>query len=57
MGEAVKLANHRRVLAHFPDCVRVSTCNAVSDAAMNAVNEQLGYVVTERLLELQKRLG
>ena len=46
LGLAVKLANHRRVLADFPGCVRASTCNAITNTAMNAVNEQLGYVVT-----------
>ena len=57
LGLAVKLAGHRRVLADFPDCMRASTCNAITNTAMNAVNEQMGYVVTERLMELQKRLG
>ncbi len=57
LGLAVKLASHRRVLADFPGCVRAATCNALTNSAMNAVNEQLGYVVTERLVELQKRLG
>ncbi|GAA2119640.1 GNAT family N-acetyltransferase [Nocardioides bigeumensis] len=56
LGYAVKLAGHRRVLADFPDCVRATTCNADTNTAMNLVNERMGYVPTERLLELQKRL-
>ena len=57
LGLAVKLAGHRRVLADFPGCVRATTCNALANTAMNTVNERMGYVATERLLELQKVLG
>jgi len=31
-------------------------CNALTNTAMNAVNERMDYVATERLLELQKVL-
>ena len=36
--------------------VNVETTNAGDNAAMNAVNEQLGYRVVERALDVQKRL-
>ena len=56
LGLAMKLATHRRVIASFPDCEQAETGNAGVNAAMNAVNEQLGYRVVERALDLQKRL-
>ncbi len=56
LGLAMKLATHRRVLGLFPECVYVETGNAGVNAAMNAVNAQLGYRVVERCLDVQKRL-
>lgn len=56
LGLAMKLATHRRVLDLFPECAYVETGNAGVNAAMNAVNDQLGYRVVERCLDVQKRL-
>jgi GNAT superfamily N-acetyltransferase len=56
LGLAMKLATHRRVRELFPECAYVETGNAGVNAAMNAVNEQLGYRVVERCLDVQKVL-
>ncbi len=56
LGLAMKLGTHRRAVELFPDCEDVETGNAGVNAAMNAVNAQLGYRVVERALDLQKRL-
>lgn len=56
LGLAMKLATHRRVLELFPECAYVETGNAGVNAAMNRVNDQLGYRVVERCLDVQKRL-
>ena len=56
LGLAMKLATHRRLVERFPGCEWVETGNAGVNAAMNAVNEQLGYRVVEQALDLQKRL-
>lgn len=56
LGLAMKLATHRRVLEIFPGCAYVETGNAGVNAAMNAVNQQLGYRVVERCLDVQKVL-
>jgi GNAT superfamily N-acetyltransferase len=56
LGLGMKLATHRRVLELFPECAYVETGNAGVNAAMNAVNERLGYRVVERALDVQKRL-
>lgn len=55
LGLAMKLGTHRRLLELFPDCAYVETGNAGVNAAMNAVNSQLGYRVVERCLDVQKR--
>jgi len=56
LGLAMKLATHRRLVELFPDCAHVETGNAGVNAAMNAVNSQMGYRVVERCLDVQKRL-
>lgn len=57
LGLAMKLATHRHVHALFPACAYVETGNAGVNAAMNAVNAQMGYRVVERCLDVQKRLA
>ncbi|WP_435746717.1 GNAT family N-acetyltransferase [Nocardioides sp. SYSU DS0663] len=57
LGLAMKMHNHRRLLELFPGCQHVETGNAGVNAAMNAVNEALGYRVVERSLDVQKRLA
>lgn len=57
LGSAVKLANLRSLMHEAPHVPAVYTYNAESNAHMLAVNTLLGFVPTERMGELQKRLG
>jgi hypothetical protein len=41
----------------FPGAEIIATGNATTNTFMNAVNEQLGYRLVDRNLELQKVLG
>ena len=54
LGLAVKLANHRALVAALPECELVRTTNADVNEHMNAVNERLGYRQVEDMLEVQK---
>jgi GNAT superfamily N-acetyltransferase len=54
LGLAVKLANHRALMAAHPECELVRTSNADVNTHMNAVNERMGYRQVEDLLEVQK---
>jgi GNAT superfamily N-acetyltransferase len=54
LGLAVKLANHRTLMAALPECVFVRTSNADSNEHMNAVNARMGYRQVEDILEVQK---
>ena len=54
LGLAVKLANHRSLMAALPECEFVRTSNADVNAHMNAVNEAMGYRQVEDILEVQK---
>lgn len=56
LGLLMKLRNHRRLRADHPECTALMTGNAGVNAAMNAVNERLGYRDVERCVELQKDL-
>jgi GNAT superfamily N-acetyltransferase len=56
LGLAMKLATHRRLGELFPSCAYVETGNAGVNAAMNEVNERMGYRVVERCLDVQRRL-
>jgi GNAT superfamily N-acetyltransferase len=56
LGLAIKLANHREMRRVYPQCRILMTGNADVNAAMNAVNEQLGYREVERCLEMQRSL-
>ncbi|NPC97484.1 GNAT family N-acetyltransferase [Nocardioides sp. zg-DK7169] len=57
LGLAVKVANLRLLQAECPDLDHVVTYNAEVNAHMVAVNDALGYRVTARLGEFQKRLA
>lgn len=57
LGLALKVRLHEEVRARFPDVTRIATDNAETNTWMNAVNDQLGYVVVERIVETQKVLG
>lgn len=57
LGLGMKLAVQRRLRALFPACPVVMTTNAGVNAAMNAVNEALGYRVVERCLDVQQRVS
>jgi GNAT superfamily N-acetyltransferase len=56
LGLAMKLRLHQETRARFPRTVLIGTGNADVNQWMNAVNDQLGYVVVDRALELQKVL-
>ena len=56
LGVGMKLATHRELMAAYPMCERVVTGNASSNTHMNAINERMGYVVLEQILEVQKKL-
>ncbi|HEX6247240.1 MAG TPA: GNAT family N-acetyltransferase [Nocardioidaceae bacterium] len=56
LGLRLKATNHRLVRESFPQCRTLLTGNADVNAAMNAVNERLGYRAVERYHEMQKRL-
>ncbi|MDF9716893.1 GNAT family N-acetyltransferase [Nocardioides sp. ChNu-153] len=56
LGLAVKIANLRRAQEVWPDATEVLTWNAADNGPMLAVNEQLGFRVVERDVELQRRL-
>lgn len=56
LGLAIKLANHRQIREHFPQCRILMTGNADVNAAMNAVNDALGYREVERCIEMYRPL-
>lgn len=56
LGLGMKLLTHGFLVDNYPDCSHVETGNAGVNAAMNAVNESLGYRVVERCLDVQKVL-
>ena len=56
LGLSMKLANQRLVRARFPGCRILMTGNAGVNAAMNAVNDRLGYRLVEVSVEMQKQL-
>ncbi|SFC87134.1 Acetyltransferase (GNAT) family protein [Nocardioides terrae] len=57
LGVAVKVANLQQLQATRPQARRLLTYNAESNAHMVAVNDELGFVPTERLGEFQKKLA
>ncbi|MBN9157932.1 GNAT family N-acetyltransferase [Microbacterium sp.] len=57
IGLRIKLENLRALQQHSPQTPRVHTFNAESNAHMLAVNARLGFTLTARMAELQKRLG
>ena len=56
LGLLMKLRNHRRLRTEFPACSALMAGTAGVNAAMNAVNDRLGYRDVERCVELQKGL-
>jgi GNAT superfamily N-acetyltransferase len=54
LGMALKIATQRALRTAEPRCTHVFTDNADVNVHMNAVNDQLGFVTVEHLLELQK---
>jgi GNAT superfamily N-acetyltransferase len=57
LGLAMKVLLHQKVRELFPGAEMIATGNATTNSFMNAVNEQLGYELVDRNLELQKVLG
>jgi GNAT superfamily N-acetyltransferase len=56
LGLSLKIANHRQIRQHFPECQVLLTGNADVNAPMNAVNEALGYREVERCIEMQRAI-
>jgi GNAT superfamily N-acetyltransferase len=56
LGLRLKATNHRLLRDAFPSLRTLLTGNADVNAAMNAVNERLGYRAVERIHEMQKHL-
>jgi GNAT superfamily N-acetyltransferase len=56
LGLAVKLANLRALVAAQPGVEWIRTDNADVNAPMNAINDQLGFRVVERCVELRREL-
>jgi GNAT superfamily N-acetyltransferase len=54
LGLGLKIANHRQLREHFPECKVLLTGNADVNAPMNAVNDALGYREVERCVEMQR---
>jgi GNAT superfamily N-acetyltransferase len=54
LGLAMKVLLHQQVRALHPGAELIVTGNATSNRWMNDVNEQLGYQLVDRCLELQK---
>jgi GNAT superfamily N-acetyltransferase len=57
LGLGMKVLLHQQLRRLSPDTELVATGNATTNRWMNEVNEQLGYRVVDRTLELQKVLG
>lgn len=57
LGLRLKVVNQRRLLDRFPGCRTILTGNADVNAAMNTVNERLGFRPVEQVHEMQRRLG
>lgn len=54
LGLAMKVLLHQKVRELFPGAQIIATGNATTNSFMNAVNEQLGYQLVDRIYELQK---
>ena len=52
----LKIANHRQLRQHFPECKVLLTGNADVNAPMNAVNDALGFREVERCIEMQREI-
>jgi GNAT superfamily N-acetyltransferase len=57
LGLAMKVLLHQKLRELHPGADLVVTGNATTNRWMNAVNEQLGYELVDRCLELQKVLA
>ena len=56
LGLATKLASHRALREQVPACELVVTSNAEVNTHMNAINERMGYVQLETLVEYHRLL-
>ena len=56
LGLSMKLAVARRAVETLPACERITTGNAETNEQMSAINDRLGFVHGEDLLEMQRRL-
>jgi hypothetical protein len=56
LGLAIKVANQRALAERFPELAWIITGNADVNHHMNAINEQLGFRVVERCLEVERTI-
>jgi len=57
LGLAIKVASLQALVESYPQVEWILTENADVNAAMNAVNERLGFRVVERCVELRRAVG
>jgi GNAT superfamily N-acetyltransferase len=57
LGLRLKATNAGLLREAFPACRTLLTGNADVNAAMNAVNDRLGYRAVEQILEMQRQVG
>jgi GNAT superfamily N-acetyltransferase len=56
LGLRLKATNAELLKGAFPECRTLLTGNADVNAAMNAVNDRLGYRAVEQILEMQRQV-
>ena len=56
LGLAIKVANQRALTERFPELAWIITGNADVNHHMNAINDQLGFRVVERCLEVERKI-
>jgi hypothetical protein len=54
LGLAMKVLLHQKLRELYPAAQLIATGNATSNSQMNDVNDQLGYRLVDRALEMQK---
>ncbi len=57
LGLGMKVLLHQKVRELYPGAELIATGNATTNSFMNAVNDQLGYRLVDRVFEVQKLLA